>query len=479
MSSVVSGRKSIGSKSNKSGSSKRYANVSSRFWKPTISSKLKARELGLIKETEEENLNKEITENKPKTPQKFQRGKSPRSNKMYKSPAKPSSRLSNRFPSPAVKPRIPKVPRRINKVIKSKITNAKENKPFSPVVKKSALKKSVKKQKLINPVPVEGIDFRFEIPETLPKKRDKKLSEKVEEEKEAQKPASKELLDITNSNLDAISSSTPIRCLTGKSSVVRSSISLLQSDPGSGKSTPNVTPYKILRKNKENGKDGSKNIDDLTQKIKKLEEDIFKSKNMNYEDEYSENNEFLDGISQIDGNELLKKNLEDQGLLLVHDNVQKEEQTPKPVEENPEIGEENQDEDIAEIKELEAMIGQVFKTIKKDETLSNKLQSKIKAYESLTSDLLNSVSNVNKGENFEDSQEQVQTSWKTSKGSKLLSSARSARKRNKPGRRRRSNRNKTTYDCIEIYKQDCRDEEWFKDNEVWTRSRKRRNLGQN
>ncbi len=112
------------------------------------------------------------------------------------------------------------------------------------------------------------------------------------------------------------------------------------------------------------------------------------------------------------------------------------------------------------------MIGQVFKTIKSDNNLSTTLQSKIKTYESLTTDLLKSVN--------EPTQQEHQLS--STKRSKLLSSARSARRRNRPGRRRRSNRNKTTYDHIEIYNQESRDEEWFKDNEVWTRSRKRKNL---
>jgi len=103
MSSVISGRKSIGNRSNrsiKSGSSRRGLNVSSRFWKPTISSSLKKRELGILKKIEEnENLTEKV-ENKSATSKR----KSPAPNKFLpKSPMKLKLRLSNKFPSPAIK----------------------------------------------------------------------------------------------------------------------------------------------------------------------------------------------------------------------------------------------------------------------------------------------------------------------------------------------------------------------------------------
>lgn len=432
MSSVYSGRKSIGNRSNKSGSSKRGPKVSSRFWKPTISSSLKKREFGAWKENEE---NENLTETTPKA-DKLKKGKSPRPIKfLYKSPMKSASRLSNKFPSPATKPRVPKAPRRTPKNTQKTVKPQKSPRPQKfqkshkiPKLPKSPASKP-DKENIASPLPppnnlltvteekpLEGLDFKFEIPETLVKKRDKKAAEKTEESKQIQ-----DLADITNCNLDAISSSTPMRCVTGKSSVVRSSISLLQSDPGSGKSTPNITPYKVMRKNKENGKDGTQNIEDLTNKIKRLEQDIFKSKNLPLEEEYSENNEFLEGISEIDGDELLKKTLKDQGLDIqkgedVEEQIVLQEPSPEKVEPTlPEPTDQTQLEDISEIKELEAMIGKVFNTIKKDDKLSSNLQSKIKAYENLTSDLLKTV---NEGE--DQKEQELQTSSRSAKGNIII-----------------------------------------------------------
>ena len=214
MSSVISGRKSFGSRSNKSVSSKRAPKVSSRFWKPTISSILKKRELGLIKEDEE---NENLTES-GKTTRSIPSGKSPKARKMiYKSPAKSVSRLSNKFPSPAGKPRVPKAPRRINKIHRKPISNNKENR-FSPrpmkrnILKRMTPKKPTRESKIIKPKPTpEEIDFKFEIPGSLSKKRDQKAADKIEEAKEVNQEDNKEISDITNINLETISNSTPMR----------------------------------------------------------------------------------------------------------------------------------------------------------------------------------------------------------------------------------------------------------------------------
>lgn len=62
--------------------------------------------------------------------------------------------------------------------------------------------------------------------------------------------------------------------------------------------------------------------------------------------------------------------------------------------------------------------------------------------------------------------------------SSAKSKMKSASKKNKVCRRRRSNRNKKTYENIDLVKRKTYggDDEWFKDNEVWTRSRKKRKL---
>ncbi|CAI2367525.1 unnamed protein product [Moneuplotes crassus] len=482
MSSLILGRKSIGSRSNKSGSSKRSMKISSRFLKPTISSVLKRKELGMINESDK---NENLTENNPKI-LKPQKRDSLRA-KINKSSLKSASILRNKHFSPTVNPKIQKAPRRINKPRKPSIVNNKENKLATSISKGESLKRPRQQSKIEGLDSIEEIDFKFLIPETFAKKRDKKCVEKVKESKKIEELSSKELCDITNSNYYAIQNSIQPRCVIGKTSAARSSISLLLSDPGSEESTPITTPYKMMIDNKENSKDGTQNIEDLTNKIKKLEENDIYSKNMALEDEYSGNNELLEGISQIGGSELLKKNLEDQEMSLVRiDKQQNEEQQNECVEKEDIIKEglsKEQDQvneiaETAEIKEPEAMIGQGFK-IEKDANYSARFQNKSEDYGSLTASLLQTTNNDDKIERNKKSSDQAENSLKTDQGSKLSLCIRSKRSRNKQKRRRRSNRTKTTYDHIEIYKQDCWDEEWFKNNEVWTRSRKRRHLAQN
>ena len=369
--------------------------------------------------------------------------------------------------SPALKARFPRMTKKVLKT-------PKEN--SIPTVKPVQPKNSSKKLEY-NPKPVEGINFNFEIPENLSKKREIKAGEKANQQNE--KDGFKEFADITNqSNMDVVCSTTPLRCITGKSSIVRSSISLLQSINGSGKSTPNITPYKMMRMNKENGKDGTHNISNLELKIKELEQQIMKTKFNKPEDLESENNEFLDDMSQIDFSSMIKsvkkpakpsspskaseqsKKSEDE---------EKSEEEEKNEKEEPKPQSDNEDEPD-EIKELESMIGQVFSTIQKDQKLSSTLQDKIKEYEHITNNLFTSVRSQSNND-FKKSTPKVELSASC----KSKKSAQKSKK--KPGRRRRSNRHKKRYDHIEIYQKNSRrDNEWFQDNEVWTRSRKRKKL---
>lgn len=344
-----------------------------------------------------------------------------------KSPAKFISKwkenVTVKVSSPAIRPRL-------QRSVKQAVKNDKDNS-----------EKNISSRKLDYEVkPIEGIDFKFEIPENLGKKRDQKASEKGDQD--SVKDSQKEFADITNQNIDALSSATPLRCITGKSSVVRSNISLLQSINGSGKSTPNITPYKMMRLNKENGKGGSQNITNLEKKIKELEEQILQSKmiRVDDEDEEAENNEFLDGMSQIDVSSMIKPAREKRSSpskasersQKSQKSVKKPETTEEPVQD---IEASNDYEEPDEIKELENMIGQVFSTIQRDPKLSVSMQDKIKQYESVASDLLNSVKTQNSNDPIMKS---PLPRFSTSSRSK-----KSAQKRkNKPGRRRRSNRNK-------------------------------------
>ena len=158
----------------------------------------------------------------------------------------------------------------------------------------------------------------------------------------------------------------------------------------------------MMRKNKENGKDGTHNIENLELKIKQLEQEIFKSKNLEFDDEESEENEFLDGISQIDGNEMIKKNLKEHCEKFPPVEETKRNKTPKlikPVKNNIKITGKSPckpklfEDDIDVIKEMEAILGNVVQIVKKDDKLPQSLQNKISASESLITDLLNSVKN--------------------------------------------------------------------------------------
>lgn len=295
MSAFVPNRKSFGSKSNKSTTSRKGPVVSSRFLKPTISSTLKKRELNLMKGDDE---SKSLTETIGKT-STISRNRSPAPIKfLAKSPMKLTPKFTNKRESPAIKPRIPRIlPKKVNKSIKENVIKPSPVK--LPVPPKNYTKKLTYESK-----PIEGIDFKFEIPSNFGKKRDIKADGKADQEN----TIDEKFADITNQNFDAISSTTPLRCITGKSSVVRSNISLLQSINGSGKSTPNITPYKMMRRSKENGKNGDQGITSLEEKIKQLEKQIYESKLIKPDDEDSDQNEFLDGISQIDVKEMIENN---------------------------------------------------------------------------------------------------------------------------------------------------------------------------
>lgn len=380
----------------------------------------------------------------------YSRKKSPAPKKMpMKSPIKPASRFNDNFSLRRISP-MPKktVPLRgVKKCVNENFVR-KENVIKPAETKKETPPKTSSRKLEYSSKPVEGIDFNFEIPTILMKKRDSKANDKTEND--SCKGSHKEFADITNQNIDGLSSTTPIRCITGKSSVVRSDLSFLNSNLGSGKSTPNITPYKMMRRNKENGKDGN-NITSLELKIKELEEQILKSKTMKDDDEEeNENNDFLDGMSQVDVSKLAKekpipvapKKIEP---VIIEEPVVEKEKTPeKPIEESKPEPEEilevpESEEEAEDIAELENMLGKVFTTLKKDQKLPTILQDKIKAYENLTTDLMRSVKNP-------------QVVIKSPEEPQSCRSRKSAQKRkNRPGRRRRSNRHKKKYDSIDLY----------------------------
>lgn len=454
MSSTVPNRRSFGNRSTKSTSSKRA--VSRCFWMPTISSQLKIRQAGMLKGEEGEVESLTDTVGKTST---ISRRKSPAPSKVVaKSPIKPVSRFKENIlakrASPAIKPRLQRYPRNPVKSVKENVVKK------EPVIKapeiKSVAPASTSSRKLNYSVkPKEPVKCKFEIPNNLKRRDSKALEIKAEKEKEKEneKQPSKEFADITNHNFDALSSTTPMRCETGKSSVVRSNISLLQSLPGSAKSTPNITPYKMMRRNKEGGKDGAHDISDLENKIRELEEQIMQSKKIRVDDD---DNEFLDGMSQIDGNKLVQENRKPdvepspvkfdpvEELPEAENQPPSEEPSPvkPPVEEEKALPKDENDEPD-EIKELEAMLGQVFSTLQKDKKLPNILQDKIKAYENLTSDLLKSV----KGQGAD---EVVKTP--ANRHSESAKSKKSAQKpKSRQVKRRRSSRNRRRYNCIDLY----------------------------
>jgi len=445
----VPNRRSFGNKSTKSTSSKRA--VSRCFWMPTISSQLKIRQQSLLKGEDGEVESLTDTVGKTSTVSRY---KSPAASKVIpKSPMKPVSRFKENVlakrASPAIKPRIQKP---VKKPVKSVKENIVKKEPVikTPEIKPAAPPSTSSRKLNYSIKPKEPVKCKFEIPNNLNRRESKALE--IKAEKESEKQASKEFSDITNNNFDALSSATPMRCETGKSSVVRSNISLLQSLPGSAKSTPNITPYKMMRRNKDNGKDGAHDISDLENKIRELEEQIMQSKMIRLEDD---DNEFLDGMSQIDGNKLVQENrrqdvVSSPKFSPVKELPEAENQPPSvesspqkpPVEEEKALPKDENDEPD-EIKELEAMLGQVFSTLQKDKKLPNTLQHKIKAYENLTSDLLKSV----KGQ---ESNECIKSP--VNRNSDSIKSKKSAQKsRGMQIKRRRSNRNRKRYNCIDLY----------------------------
>lgn len=448
MSTFVPNRKSFGSKSNKSTTSRKGPVVSSRFLKPTISSTLKKRELNLMKGDDE---SKSLTETIGKT-STISRNRSPAPIKyLAKSPMKLTPKFVSKRESPAIKPKTPRIlPKKMNKSIKENVIKPSPVKV--PVPPKNSTRKLVYESK-----PIEGIDFKFEIPSNFAKKRDSKAAEKSDQENMNDVKFS----DITNQNYDAISSTTPLRCITGKSSVVRSSISLLQSINGSGKSTPNITPYKMMRRSKENGKNGDQGITSLEEKIKQLEKQIYESKLIRPDDEDSDQNEFLDGISQIDVKEMIESNkkfsvkVSEPEQPKVKETIVEEIKSIKPkldIEEN------------VNFLELDNMLGQINNALKIG-ALPSKSSEQTKRFESITTTNLNSDKS---SEGFRSPK---------ARNSSAKSKTKSASKKGKVCRRRRSNRNKKTYENINlVQKNHGENDEWFKDNEVWTRSRKRRKL---
>jgi hypothetical protein len=424
MSSEPVNRKSFGTKSNKSNGSKKMNLTPRCFWKPTISSTLKRRQISAMNGDEE---NESLTDTIGKTSTMSKRKSPAIKRPPMKSPAKFISKwkenITAKVPSPAIRPRLQRSVKQAVEILKEK-----------PEKNTSSRKLDYEAK------PIEGIDCKFEIPENLGKKRDQKASEKGDQD--SLKGSQKEFADITNQNIDALSNATPLRCITGKSSVVRSSISLLQSINGSGKSTPNITPYKMMRMNKDNGKDGTQNITHLEKKIKELEEQILQSKmiKVDDEDEEAENNEFLDGMSQIDVSSMIKPAREKRSSPSKaserSQRSQKSIKKPEIIENQVQKNEESKDyEEPDEIKELENMIGQVFSTIQKDPKLSVSIQDKIKQYENVASDLLNSVKT-------QCSNDPIMKSPLPRFSASSRSKKSAQKRKNKPGRRRRSNRNK-------------------------------------
>ena len=120
-----------------------------------------------------------------------------------------------------------------------------------------------------------------------------------------------------------------------------------------------------MRINNENGEKGGKNIKNLEKKIQQLEDEIFKSKNIKInEEEESEDNEFLEEFSQIDGNRMIQENLkehqakfpkvEEVKIPVVPEKIAGEEEE-KEEKEKQQPSENNMasEEEIDEIKELE------------------------------------------------------------------------------------------------------------------------------
>ena len=284
--------------------------------------------------------------------------------------------------------------------------------------------------------------------------------------------SSKEFADITNQNFDGLSSTTPMRWITGKSSVVRSSISLLQSISGSGKSTPNITPYKMMRKNKEGGKDGTTNISNLEIKIKELEEQIMQSKQNRIDDEEDEvDNEFLDGIQHINSRaERIKASKEETKEIVIEESPEKSLKSEASLSKNskqtssPESKE--SDREVSEnldIKELEEMLGQVYSTLR-NKAGAHKQKEEIAYHDSINSSAKSSNNN---------SDEEVKT---YAQASDAFKAKRFSHKRSsKPTKRRKSSRHKRKYDHIELFHDTSWwKDEWFRDNEVWTRARMRK-----
>ena len=146
---------------------------------------------------------------------------------------------------------------------------------------------------------------------------------------EAPAPAVPSTMHV-NFTLDTISNGTGMRCPTigGKSSVASCNISLLQSVNGSGRSTPILTPYKMMRMTKENT---ANNIDKLEFKILELEKQILKTKAASKDEE--DQNEFLDGVSQIDASAMIKENLDHIQSLQPKEAIMEPAKTVEPIPE--------------------------------------------------------------------------------------------------------------------------------------------------
>lgn len=499
--SSVPNRRSFGNKSTKSTSSKRA--ITACFLKPTISSSLKRRQLlGLNWDDEVISLTETIGKSS------WVSKKSPATNKLpikplVKSPIKAVSRFRDSFipkkTSPAIKPKpaspaikvkpaspIIKV-KQVSPVIKAKSVSTFKNK-FPKQSKENSLKKeAVKPQPQIdsnvaskvsskklefNEKEAENkVDWKFDIPLNLTKKRDIKAADKIEQL--SNQESNKEFADITNQNLDVLSSTTPMRWITGKSSVVKSNISLLQSVSGSGKSTPNITPYKMMRKNKEGGKDGTTNISNLEIKIKELEEQIMQSKNKWIDDEEDEiDNEFLDGIEHI-RSERLKTIREETKEIIVEDSPEKSLKSLSSAKEksqsipSPESCEsEKEIPENLDIKELEDMIGQVYCNLQNKAGVQKQSEEMVPYPDSISDSSKSS---------------QIQVEQEEAKSFAQLRDAHKAKKSSqkralRPTKRRKSSRHKRKYDHIELFHDtNWWNDEWFKDNEVWTRARMRKN----
>lgn len=202
----------------------------------------------------------------------------------------------------------------------------------------------------------------------------------------------------------------------------------------------------MMRKNKEGGKDGNTNISSLEIKIKELEEQIMQSKNKGFDEEDEIDNEFLDEIQHIRA-ERLKTIKEESKEIIIDDSPEKSLKSLSSAKEkshsipSPESCEsEKEIPDNLDIKELEAMLGQVYSTLQ-NKAADQKNDDESVAYPE-------SISNSPKSSKDSVPQEEAKSFAQLRDAHKAKKS--SHKRTLKPAKRRKSSRHKRKYDHIEL-----------------------------